>query len=234
MCSSDLGLSKYIDTEENHSYVCIVDVSRGKGLDYSAFSIIDVTQMPYKQVCTYRNNYITPIDYAEIIQRVCKSYNMASILTEINDIGEQVSNSLYFDYEYENILCTEHAGRSGKRISSGFRPNTDKGIRTTKSVKSVGCSILKLLIEQNQLIINDYETISELSTFSKKGTSYEAEQGKHDDIVMGLVLFGWLSDQNYFKELTSINTLAKLREKTDEEYNEEMLPFGFIDHGSQF
>ena len=94
---SHMGLSKYIDTEENHSYVCIVDVSRGKGLDYSAFSIIDVTQMPYKQVCTYRNNYITPIDYAEIIQRVCKSYNMASILTEINDIGEQVSNSLYFD-----------------------------------------------------------------------------------------------------------------------------------------
>ena len=141
---SHMGLSKYIDTEENHSYVCIVDVSRGKGLDYSAFSIIDVTQMPYKQVCTYRNNYITPIDYAEIIQRVCKSYNMASILTEINDIGEQVSNSLYFDYEYENILCTEHAGRSGKRISSGFRPNTDKGIRTTKSVKSVGCSILKI------------------------------------------------------------------------------------------
>jgi hypothetical protein len=193
--------------------------------------MIDVTQMPYVQVCTYRNNLISPVDYADIIHRVCKSYNSASILVEVNDIGEQVSTSLHYDFEYENILSTESAGRAGKRITSGFGSNIDRGIRTTKSVKSVGCSILKLLVEQNQIIINDFNTISELSTFSRKGISYEAESGKHDDLVMGLVLFAWLSDQSYFKELTSINTLSRLREKTEEEITQDLMPFGFIDDG---
>lgn len=225
------GLHLFEQPVKDHPYVCIVDVSRGKGLDYSAFSIIDVHSMPYKQACAYRNNLVSPIDYAEIAFRVCKSYNNAAVLVEINDIGEQVATSLHFDFEYDNVLFTESAGRSGKRITSGFGGNIDKGIRTTKSVKSVGCSILKLLIEQNQLVVNDFETISELSTFSRKGLSYEAESGKHDDMVMGLVLFAWLSDQMYFKELTSINTLARLREKTDEEISQDLTPFGFVDNG---
>jgi len=225
------GLYLYKQSVKNRSYVCIVDVSRGKGLDYSAFSILDVTQMPYEQVCAYKNNLISPIDYADVIHRVCKSYNNAAVLVEINDIGEQVSTSLHFDFEYENVLFTESAGRSGKRITSGFGSNIDKGIRTTKSVKSVGCSILKLLIEQNQLIVNDFNTINELSTFSRKGVSYEAEPGKNDDMVMGLVLFAWLSDQTYFKEYTNINTLAKLREKSEEEILQELTPFGFFDNG---
>jgi len=227
------GLSVYENPEKNHIYICIVDVSRGKGLDYSAFSIIDVSSMPYKQVCSFRNNLIAPIDYAEVIYRVAKSYNTAAILVEVNDLGEQISTSLHFDFEYENLLFTENAGRSGKKISSGFGNNVDKGIRTTKSVKSVGCSILKLLIEQNQLLINDKQTISELSTFSRKGVSYEAEPGNHDDMVMGLVLFAWLSDQTYFKDITDINTLARLREKTDEEISAELLPFGFVEDGRE-
>jgi hypothetical protein len=226
------GLSMYKQPYKDHVYCCVVDVSRGKGLDYSAFSIIDITTMPYEQVCVFRNNMITPIDYADVVYRVAKSYNKAAILVEINDIGEQVSNSLHYDFDYDNILFTENAGRVGKRITTGFGNSVDRGIRTTKSVKSVGCSILKLLIEQNQLIINDFNTINELSTFSKKGISYEAEPGKHDDMVMSLVLFAWLSDQSYFKEITDINTLAKLRDKTEEDIQSDMIPFGFVDDGS--
>lgn len=225
------GLEQFVVPDPSSSYVCIVDVSRGKGLDYSAFSIFDVTKMPYVQVCAYRNNLVAPIDYADIIHRICKLYNNAAVLVEINDIGEQVATALHFDFEYENVLFTESAGRSGKRITSGFGNNTDKGIRTTKSVKSVGCSILKLMIEQNQLIVNDFNTINELSTFSRKGVSYEAEPGKNDDMVMGLVLFAWLSDQMYFKEYTNINTLARLREKTDDEILQDLTPFGFFDNG---
>jgi hypothetical protein len=225
------GLYLFKNPVPNHTYTCIVDVSRGKGLDYSAFSVIDVTKMPYEQVCCYRNNMVTPIDYADVIFRVVKSYNNAATLVEINDIGEQVSSSLHHDFEYDNILFTESAGRLGKRITTGFGGSIDKGIRTTKSVKSVGCSILKLLVEQNQLIVNDFNTISELSTFSRKGVSYEAESGTHDDMVMGLVLFAWLSDQSYFKDITDINTLARLREKTEEDIMNDMVPFGFFDDG---
>jgi len=225
------GLAQYVAPEPNHIYTIVADVSRGKGLDYSAFTVYDVTAMPYRQVCVYRNNLITPLDYAEVLFVVGKAYNNASVLVEINDLGEQVSSSLHYDFEYENVLFTENAGRLGKKISSGFGGQTDKGIRTTKTVKATGCAMLKLLVEQNQLIVNDFDTINELSTFSRKGQSYEAEPGKHDDLVMGLVLFAWLSDQQYFKDYTDINTLHKLREKTDEEIMSDLTPFGFVDDG---
>ena len=213
-----------------HNYVCVADVSRGKGLDYSAFQIIDVTEMPYKQVCVFRDNFILPLDYADIIFRTSKGYNEASVLVEINDIGQQVAESLLYDFDYENVLYTSNNGRSGKIISSGGK-GQELGIRTTKTVKSIGCSVVKMLIEQDQLVINDFDTINELSTFSKKGNSFEAESGCHDDMVMCLVLFAWLSDQKYFREITDINTLAKLREKTNDDLDAEMFSFGFIETG---
>jgi hypothetical protein len=228
------GLIQYYKPEKNHIYIIIADVSRGKGLDYSAFQVIDVTKMPYDQVCVYRNNAVTPVDYADVIHRIAKAYNNASVLVEINDIGEQVSHSLHYDFGYEHILFTENAGRSGKQVTAGFSGRSaDKGIRTTKVVKSVGCSILKLLVEQNQFIINDFHTINELSTFSKKGNSYEAESGKHDDLVMCLVLFAWLSEQQYFKDYSNINTLMSLREKTEEDMELDLSPFGFIFDGRE-
>ena len=227
------GLTQYFAPEQNHIYSIVADVSRGKGLDYSAFHVIDVTSMPYRQVCVFRNNTITPIDYSSVIHTIAKLYNNAFILVEINDIGEQVSQNISHEYEYEHVLCTENAGRAGKRITTTGGPGTDWGIRTTKTVKNSGCSILKLLIEQNQFVVNDVHTIEELATFSRKGQSWEAEEGKHDDLVMGLVLFAWLSDQQYFKEITDINTLQRLREKTEEEIMEEMLPFGFFDNGRE-
>jgi hypothetical protein len=227
------GLTQYEKVLDDHTYVMTVDVSRGKGLDYSTFNIIDITQMPYKQVCTFRDNFIGPVDFASVIYRVGLLYNEAAVLVETNDIGEQVSDVLNMDYGYENLLYTENAGRSGKRISSGFGKRVDNGIRTTKSVKSIGCSILKMLIEQDQLILQDFNTIQELSRFSKKGSSYEAESGSHDDLVMNLVIFSWLSDQTYFKDMTDINTLMKLRQRTDEQIEEDLLPFGFIDDGSE-
>lgn len=227
------GLTVYEDKQAGHQYVITVDVSRGKGLDYSAFQVIDVTQMPYRQVCTYKNNMVTPLDYSGTIYQTAKAYNNASILVEINDVGAQVADSLFYDYEYEGIIYTENAGARGKRISGGFSKagGADRGIRTTKTVKSIGCSMLKLLVEQRQLIINDHNTIHELSRFSKKGVSYEAEPGANDDLVMGLVLFAWMSDQQYFKDLTDINTLQKLRDKTDEELENDLVPFGFMDDG---
>jgi Terminase large subunit, T4likevirus-type, N-terminal/Terminase RNaseH-like domain len=226
-----MGLYQYETPRPKHSYVMSCDVSHGKGLDYSAFHVIDVTKMPYRQVCAFRDNMTTPADYCEIINRVSKMYNEATVLVETNDIGQQVADSLYNDFECETLVYTENAGRQGKRISSGFGSAVDRGLRTTKTVKSIGCSLLKLLIEQNQLIINDFNTIEELGTFSKKNASYEAEPGCHDDLVMGLVLFSWMSDQQYFKELTDINTLMRLRDKSEDEMMEDLTPFGYIVDG---
>jgi len=228
------GIVVYEEPKPEGNYVIVVDVSRGKGLDYSAFQVIDISQMPYIQVGAYRNNMITPVDYAAAVHAAAKYYNDANILVEVNDIGEQVASIIFEEYEYENMLLTENNGREGKRLLSGvagFNGKADKGIRTTKSVKSIGCSMIKLLIEQNQLIINDFETIREMSTFSQKGTSYEAEPGNHDDLMMCLVLFGWLSNQKFFKELTDINTVINLREMNEEKVFSELVPFGMIDDG---
>jgi len=220
----------YEKPQKDHTYICVVDVARGKGLDYSAFQIIDVTEMPYRQVCVFKDNMITPIDYAEIIYRSIKSYNEAYTLVEVNDIGEQVSETLHYEFEVETLMFTESAGRSGKRISTGFSKKADKGIRTTKAVKSVGCNMLKMLVEQDQLILSDFDTINELSTFSRKANSYEAESGCHDDLVMGLVLFAWMTDQMFFKEITNINTVNALRQRNEEELAESLLPIGFNDY----
>ena len=225
------GVAQYVNSEAAHSYVTICDVSRGKGLDYSAFSIIDVSCMPYVQVCTYRSNLVSPVEYAEIICRMSKLYNNSSVLVETNDIGAQVADTIHTEYEYENLLTTQNNGRGGKRISAGFGNVSERGVKTTKTVKNTGCSFLKLLVEQNQLILKDYNTIQELSTFSRKNSTYEAESGSTDDLAMGLVLFAWLTNQEFFKEFTDINTITKLREKSEEDLIEELVPFGVINSG---
>jgi hypothetical protein len=218
------GFNIYKYPEPGKPYACVVDVSRGKGLDYSAYHIIDVSKMPYEQVATFRDNLTPPVDFVQLLYSTLRTYNDASVLIEVNDIGGQVADLLHYDYEYENILKTDTGGSTGKKISTTGKG--DRGVRTTKTVKNVGCSILKLLIEQKQLIINDFETIKELSTFSRKRNSYQAEDGCHDDLAMCLVLFAWLSNQKYFKEMTDINTLIKLREKTELEIEQTILPFG--------
>ena len=228
------GFIQYEAPIEGRQYSMTVDVARGKGLDYSCFSVMDITEMPYKQVAVYRDNLTGPIDFASVVFRMGTSYNNAAVLIEINDIGEQVSDVLLMDYGYDNLLYTSNNGRSGKILTGGFGKRVDNGIRTTKLVKGTGCSMLKMLIEQNQLIIQDQDTIEELKRFSKKKNSFEAESGFHDDLVMNLVLFAWMTDQAYFKDMTDINTLVKLREKTEEQIEEELLPFGFVDVGDEF
>ena len=222
-------VSIYKKPENGSQYALIADVSRGKGLDYSAFVIVNITKMPYDVSVVYRNNMISPIEYGQVIHLFAKQYNEAAVLIELNDIGQQTVDTVRLEYEYENVLMTENVA-SRKRISSGMGGRKpDHGIRTTRSVKAIGCSMLKSLIEQDKLIVNDVNIVHELSTFIRKANSFEADKGKNDDLAMCLVLFAWLTDQEYFKELTDINTTSRLRERTDKELEEYIVPVGFFD-----
>lgn len=217
---------------KNRIYAMVIDTSRGKGMDYSAFQVIDITETPYRQVATFRNNMITPPDYTSFIYQTAKAYNMAYCLVEINDIGGQVADILTLDYGYENVIHTENAGAKGRRVSAGFGGSTiDRGIRTTKTVKSLGCSMLKLLIEQDTLVIKDADTINELAVFSRNGDSYEAEPGFHDDLVMCLVLLSWLTTDTYFKHLNDSDIMHSLRDLTEEQIYETLSPFGIVSGG---
>tara|TARA_B100000900_G_scaffold130647_1_gene110511 strand:- start:13919 stop:15559 length:1641 start_codon:yes stop_codon:yes gene_type:complete len=221
----------YQEPKQDAIYTMSVDVSRGVGLDYSAFIVVDISQMPYKLVAKYRSKDISPLLYPTIIYNVAKYYNEAYVLVEINDIGQQVADILHQDLEYENMLATSMKGRAGQQISGGFSGSSSMGIRTTKQVKRIGCSNLKDLVEQDKFIVQDYETIVELSTFISRGGSYESEEGSHDDLVMCCVLFSWLAKQTYFRDITNTDIRQKIYDEKLRMLDDEALPFAIIDDG---
>ncbi len=230
--TSNAGLQVYEKPEQGHIYTLIADVSRGTSNDYSAFLVFDVTTVPYKIVAKYRDNEIKPMLFPNIIHDVAKAYNMAYTMVEVNDIGEQVASALQFDLEYENLIMASMRGRAGQVVGGGFSGGKAQlGVRTTKAVKKMGCSNIKQIIETDKLIIQDYELINEFSTFILKGQSYEAEEGHCDDLAMCCVLFGWLVQQTYFKELTDDDIRARMFNENQFQLEQDMAPFGFIVDG---
>jgi len=229
---SPQGLDVYEMPIKDHTYVITVDVARGVQNDYSAFIVIDATKAPYKIVAKYRNNDIKPIVFPNVLDKIGKLYNKAYILIEINDLGQQVADAMQFELEYDNMMMVTQRGRAGQVLGGGFSGRGNQlGIRMTKGTKKIGTSNLKSLIEGDKLIINDFDIISELSTFISKGKSFEAETGSHDDLVMCLVIFSWLANQRYFKELTNIDVRGQMFTDQKNAIEADMAPFGFIDNG---
>ncbi len=229
---SNKGLSVYKEPTEDSSYLITVDVARGIGQDYSAFIIYDISNIPYQVVATYKNNEIKPMLFPNIIHELAKSYNMAYILAEVNDIGDQVASILHYDLEYENVLMCSMRGRAGQIVGSGFSGKRSQlGVRMTKAVKKLGCSNLKALIEDDKLLTSDYNIISELTTFIQKNQSFEAEEGCNDDLAMCLVIFSWLVAQDYFKEMTDNDVRKRIYEEQKTQIEQDMAPFGFIVDG---
>ena len=227
------GLKVYYEPEPDHIYFMGVDVSRGKDLDYHAITIIDVTAAPYKVVAQYKNNELSPYLLPNLIYAMGKRYNDAYILTEVNDLGQEIVDIMHNEMEYENLLVTSVRGRKGQVMDGGFGSfQTQQGVRMSPKVKKVGCTMLKEMIEQDKLIIEDFEIIQELSSFISKKGSFEAEVGHHDDLVITLVLFAWASTQNYFKDMTDLNIRDQLYKEKIEKLEEDLMPFGFIDAGS--
>jgi len=226
------GLDVYQLSEEAHDYVVTVDVARGVSEDYSAFVVVDITEFPHKVVAKYRNNEIKPMLFPNIIWEVAKSYNSAFILCEVNDIGDQVASILQYDLEYQNLLMCSMRGRAGQVVGQGFSgKKTQLGVKMSKTVKQVGSLNLKTMIEEDKLLFNDYEIISELTTFIQKNRSFEAEEGCNDDLAMCLVIYAWLVQQDYFKELTDQDVRKRLYEEQKNQIEQDMAPFGFMSDG---
>jgi hypothetical protein len=213
------SLLVYEEPIKDHNYVMTVDVSKGRGQDYSTFNMIDISVRPFKQVAVYRNNMISPILYPNIIYKYGKLYNEAYVIVESNDQGSVVVNGLYYDLEYENL-----------HMESMIRADRI-GVEMNKKVKRIGCSAIKDIIENRKLHIVDPETILEMSTFIAKGTSYEASEGNHDDLMMNLVMFGYFATGRNFEELTTVNLKEMMFAQRVKEIEDELVPFGYIDDG---
>jgi hypothetical protein len=218
------GNSVYIyeEPEKTHQYVMTVDVSKGRGQDYSTFNVIDISARPFKQVAVYRNNIISPLLFPNIIYKYAQVYNEAWVVVESNDQGALVCNGLYHDLEYENLF-----------IESAVKANR-LGVEMNRKVKRIGCSGIKDLLEERKLEVVDQNTILECSTFVAKGQSYEASDGNHDDLMMNLVMFGYFATGNYFTQLTDVDIKNMLFEQKMQQIEDDVLPFGFIDDGSEY
>jgi len=230
---SNAGLDVYEDPKKGNTYVCTVDVARGVSKDYSAFLILDVTQMPFRIVAKFRNNEIRPLLFPHTIDQVCKAFNHAHVLVETNDLGQQIAEALQFELEYDNLLMTTQRGRAGQILGAGFSGRgSGFGVKMTKQIKKIGCANIKTLIESDKVIIQDFNIIEEMSTFIRKGQSWQADDGANDDLMMCLVIFGWLSNQPFFKELTDTNARQMLYEEQQHLIEQDMAPFGFVDDGT--
>ena len=226
------GLAVYEQVIAEHNYIITVDVSRGVGNDYSAFVVLDTTAIPYKVVARYKNNQIKPIVFPNLIVDVAMNYNNAYILCEVNDIGGQVADIIQYDLEYENLLMVSMRGRAGQQLGQGFSgKKTQLGIKMSTAVKQVGCSNLKALIEDDKLLVEDYDTIAELTTFIQKGQSFQAEDGCNDDLAMCLVIFSWMAMQPYFKEMHDNDVRQRIYEDQRDQIEQDMAPFGFVSDG---
>ena len=215
------GLLKiYEEPQKDHDYIMTVDVSKGRGQDYSTFTLIDISVRPFAQVAVYRNNTISPLLFPNIIYKYAKPYNDAYVVVESNDQGGVVCNGLYHDLEYENV-----------HVESSVKANAI-GIEINRKTKRLGCSAIKDILETNRLTINDDATILEISTFEAKGQSFEASDGNHDDLMMNLVLFGYFVSTQYFSDMTDINLKQMMFQQKMQEIENDVVPFGFIDDGS--
>ena len=230
--ASNAGLDVYTRAEKDHEYIITVDVARGIGGDYSAFIVFDITTMPYQIVAKYRNNEIKPILFPSVIFQVCKEYNNPYVLVEVNDIGDGIASTLNYDLEYPNVLMCAMRGRAGQVVGQGFSGNkTQLGVKMSVTVKKIGCSNLKAIIEEDKLLFNDFQIFQELTTFVQKKQAWEADEGYHDDLVMCMVLFAWLVMQEYFKEMTDQDVRRRIYDEQRNQIDQDMAPFGFIDDG---
>ena len=225
-------LSIFEEPVKGNTYLCTVDVARGTLKDYSAFIVYDVTNLPYRVVATFRDNEIKPMLFPEMIAKVCKQYDNAHILVEVNDIGAQISDGLHFEIEYPNVLMTTQKGRAGQILGAMFsQRGSQLGVRMTKQVKKMGTANIKSIIESDKLIINDFNIIEEMSTYTRKNQSWQAEEGCNDDYMTCLVILGWVANQRFFKEMTDRNIRAEMYKEQEKLIEQDMAPFGFVDDG---
>lgn len=218
------------ESKSDHLYCITVDVSEGKNLDSSAFSVIDISQTPYKQVATYKSSSITPILFPTVIYNTARYYNDAYVLVEINN-NPQVADSLHADFEYENLWKIFTGNKKPQQLSAGFARGVQMGLKMSPQVKAIGCSNLKTLIEGDKLQIQDFDTYSELTTFIQQKNSFSAEEGANDDMVMSLVMFSWVTTQQYFKEIVNHDIRKQIQLENMNQMDDDVLPAPIIEDG---
>lgn len=210
-----------------HIYLITVDIGMGQGLDYSVINVTDISESPFKQVAVWRNNRIAATMIAPMIRDIGQYYNNAFVLLEINLEGLTVAEMLHSELEYPSVMTILPHPKKGQMLSGGFGLKCRFGLKMTEATKRIGCSGLKSLMENDKYIVNDYQTLRELTTFIVHNQSYAAEVGNNDDIVMTLVLVGWLTLQAGFENYVGLS-MRRLLMDQHEPVTFDTPPLGYL------
>ena len=191
------GLKIYEEPIKGHSYIFGVDSAKD-GSDSFAIQVLDITNFNFRQVATAK----LKIDYLrmpEFIDDWAKYFNNAFVIVENNEgAGQSVADRLYLEFEYENLYFDK------SRTSVGSKKKYP-GFRTTKKSRDIILQTLKTMAESDKLLIQDKDTIDELFNFVLKDNKYQADNNKHDDLVMALALcFAIFAEARNFNEMNEI------------------------------
>lgn len=191
------GLKIYEEPIKGHSYIFGVDSAKD-GSDSFAIQVLDITNFNFRQVATAK----LKIDYLrmpEFIDDWAKYFNNAFVIVENNEgAGQSVADRLYLEFVYENLYFDK------SRTSVGSKKKYP-GFRTTKKSRDIILQTLKTMAESDKLLIQDKDTIDELFNFVLKDNKYQADNNKHDDLVMALALcFAIFAEARNFNEMNEI------------------------------
>ena len=210
----------YEEPDKNSHYWMQVDPGEGIGGDFTTIQVLKIIagDIPrYKQVAVWKANDYNSERAAETIHNIATKYNNAFICVETNGLGASISDKLWDKYEYENLVFTRKNNKFGQHeiLVGSYISGAHKGIYTTNSTKVRGTSKLENNLAQGIIELVDKNTIDEINHFVKQGSSYKAEVGYHDDLVMPLVLFSWLTENPHFIEIVT-DGISTIVEEDDE------------------
>ena len=172
---------EYPDWDSN--YIVAADVALGVGQDYSCAVVMDTDR---KVIALYRDSYIDPSKFGDLLFYLGRYYNNALLTVESNSMGVATLSRLT-QMNYINLYKQTKISAISKE--EGQVP----GFRTTQVTKPHIIGNLKNAVENDDIWIASKTIIQELKDYiSTSSGKTEAAPGCHDDTVMALALANYL------------------------------------------
>lgn len=180
------ALKIYEHPQPNAFYVLGIDTGKGTGRDYSVCQVLKIEhEKSIKQVAVYRNDTISPHDYAQVCIGISRYYNNAQMMVENNGIGESLCSTMWYEYECEDIINLDSKGL---------------GVNSNVKTKLQANLLLKRYVDEQYLKIVDKDTLEELSKYVEvRPNVFQGEtKGTHDDCVTSLLWGLYFISTDYF------------------------------------
>lgn len=173
----NLDIWEYPDWDSN--YILAADVALGVGQDYSCAVVMDTDR---RVIALYRDNYIDPSKFGDLLFYLGRYYNNALLTVESNSMGVATLSRLA-QMNYINLY------KQTKISSISKEEGTTPGFRTTQVTKPHIIGNLKNAVENDDIWIASKTIIQELKDYvSTNSGRTEAAAGCHDDTIMATAI----------------------------------------------